>query len=47
MFRDTPEFKEVHPTKNNINNVIKLRKGSCKKIWMSYMFWKKCMSVWM
>lgn len=33
MFHDTPEFKEIHPTKNNIDDVIKLKKGSGKKVW--------------
>ena len=33
MFKDTPEYKEVHPTKNDLNKLIKLKKGSEKRIW--------------
>lgn len=33
MFRDTLEFKEIHPEKNDIKQLLKLKKGSDKKIW--------------
>ncbi len=39
MFRDTPEFKDLDPDLNIINELRKLKKGSNKRVnWICYKF---------